>query len=110
MVASVDRCKPDSRANDEEGQVTMGIISWLVLGTIIGYAANRLVPGHFPGGGVGTVVGGATGAFLGGAAFSLLVDRGVSGVDPLSLLTAFIGAVLLLTVVRKADYAEPHPS
>ena len=88
----------------------MGIISWLVLGTIIGYAANRLTPGRFPGGAVGTVVGGAAGAFLGGAGFSLLVDRGVSGFDPLSLQLALIGAALLLTAVRKADYVEPHLS
>ena len=85
----------------------MGIVSWLVLGAIVGGAANRLVPGRFPGGAIGTVVGGAAGAFLGGAGFSLLVDRGVSGFDPLGLLMALLGAALLLTAVRKADYAEP---
>jgi uncharacterized membrane protein YeaQ/YmgE (transglycosylase-associated protein family) len=86
----------------------MGIISWIVLGTIVGFASNWLVPGRFPGGVLGTIAGGMAGAFLGGATFSLLADRGVAGLDILSLLIAFIGAALLLTLVRKAGYTEPR--
>lgn len=85
----------------------MGIISWIVLGTIMGFLANRLVPGKFPGGVLGTVAGGVAGAFLGGAIFSLIVSRGVAGFDIVSLLIAFIGAALLLTIVRKVGYARP---
>lgn len=86
----------------------MGIISWVVLGTIIGLLVNWLVPGRFPGGLIGTIVGGMAGAFLGGALFSLVADRGVTGFDAVSLLVAFAGAALLLTVVRKAGYAQPR--
>jgi uncharacterized membrane protein YeaQ/YmgE (transglycosylase-associated protein family) len=86
----------------------MGIISWIVLGAIIGFLANRLVPGEFPGGVLGTIAGGAAGAFLGGAVFALIASRGVAGFDVVSLLIAFIGAALLLTIVRKAGYAEPR--
>ena len=57
--------------------------------------------------GVGTIVGGTAGAFLGGAVFSLAADRGVAGFDALSLLIAFFGAALLLTLVRKAGHAGP---
>jgi len=53
-------------------------------------------------------VGGIAGAFLGGALFSLIADRGVTGLDPVSLLLAFVGAALLLTIVRKAGYAQPR--
>ena len=88
----------------------MGIISWLVLGTIIGFITNWLVPGKFPGGVPGTIAGGAAGAFLGGAVFSLLADRGVSGFDGVSLLIAFAGAAALLTVIRKAEQAESRAS
>jgi uncharacterized membrane protein YeaQ/YmgE (transglycosylase-associated protein family) len=88
---------------------TMGIISWILLGTIMGFLANWLVPGRFPGGVLGTVAGGTAGAFLGGAIFSLIASRTVSGFDVLSLLIAFIGAALLLMVVRKAGYAEQQP-
>lgn len=85
----------------------MGIISWIALGTITGVLANWVVRGRFPGGLVGTVVGGTAGAFLGGAVFSLAADRGVAGFDALSLLIAFFGAALLLTLVRKAGHAGP---
>lgn len=86
----------------------MGIISWLVLGTIMGFLANWLVPGKFPGGVLGTMVGGVAGAFLGGAIFSLIADRGIAGFDIVSLLIAFVGAALLLTVLRKTGHAQPR--
>lgn len=86
----------------------MGIVSWIVLGTIVGILVNWLLPGKFPGGVIGTVAGGMAGAFLGGAIFSLAADRGVSGFDGLSLLIAFVGAGLLLMVVRKANHAQPR--
>ncbi len=86
----------------------MGIITWIVLGTIMGFLANWLVPGKFPGGVLGTLVGGIAGAFLGGAIFSLVANRGVAGFDLASLLIAFVGAALLLTVLRKAGYAQPR--
>ncbi len=88
----------------------MGIISWIVLGTIMGFLVNWLIPGKFPGGVLGTIAGGAAGAFLGGAVFSLLADRGVSGFDAVSLLIALAGAAALLTVIRKAGEAEPRAS
>jgi uncharacterized membrane protein YeaQ/YmgE (transglycosylase-associated protein family) len=86
----------------------MGIISWIVLGAIMGFLANWLLPGKFPGGVPGTIVGGVAGAFLGGAVFSLIANRGVAGFDLVSLLIAFVGAALLLMIVRKAGYAGPH--
>ncbi len=86
----------------------MGIISWILLGTAMGILVNWLVPGKFPGGLIGTVVGGTAGAFLGGALFSLVADRGVTGIDGVSLLIAFVGAALLLTVVRIAGYGAPR--
>ena len=86
----------------------MGIISWIVLGTTVGFLVNWLIPGRFPGGLIGTIVGGIAGAFLGGAVFSLLAERGVTGLDAISLLVAFVGAAVLLTLVRKAGYAQPR--
>lgn len=86
----------------------MGIISWIVLGTIIGFLANWLIPGRFPGGLLGSIVGGMAGAFLGGALVAMIASRGVAGFDLVSLLIAFIGAALMLAIVRKAAYAEPR--
>lgn len=86
----------------------MGIISWIVVGTIVGLLVNWLVPGRFPGGLIGTIVGGMAGAFLGGALFSLVADRGVTGFDAVSLPISFVGAALLLMLVRRAGYAQPR--
>jgi uncharacterized membrane protein YeaQ/YmgE (transglycosylase-associated protein family) len=86
----------------------MGIVSWIVLGTIVGILANWLVPGRFPGGLLGTIAAGMAGAFLGGAVFSLVADREVAGLDGISLVLALAGAALLLMVVRRADHAQPR--
>jgi uncharacterized membrane protein YeaQ/YmgE (transglycosylase-associated protein family) len=86
----------------------MGIVSWIVLGTIVGILANWLTPGRFPGGLVGTIAGAMAGAFLGGAIFSLLADRAVARLDAVSLVLALAGAALLLMVIRKADHAQPR--
>jgi uncharacterized membrane protein YeaQ/YmgE (transglycosylase-associated protein family) len=86
----------------------MGIVSWVVLGAIIGLLSNWLVSGKFPGGVLGTILAGMAGAFLGGAIFSLVASRGVAGFDIVSLLIAFFGAAVLLTIIRKAGYAEPR--
>ncbi len=86
----------------------MGILTWIILGTIIGVLANWLVPGRFPGGILGTIVGGMAGAFLGGAIFSMVFDRGVAGFDIVSLVIAFAGAALLLTLLRVAGVARPR--
>ena len=88
----------------------MSIVGWILIGAAAGLLANRLVPGRFPGGVLGTLFGGMAGAFIGGGVFSLIADRGVSGLDLISVLIAFIGAVLLLTAIRKAEYAEPRPN
>lgn len=86
----------------------MGIVSWIVLGAVVGLLVNRGGPGQFPGGLAGTVVGGAAGAFLGGATFTLVASRAATGLDPISFPVALLGAALLLTLVRRAAYAEPH--
>lgn len=87
----------------------MGILSWLLLGLIVGVLANLLARGRFPGGILGTLAGGTFGAFLGGVLFSTIAGRGVSRFDLLSLLVALIGALLLLTVLRRLGRTEPRP-
>jgi uncharacterized membrane protein YeaQ/YmgE (transglycosylase-associated protein family) len=84
----------------------MGIISWLVLGAIVGLLTNSVVPGRFPGGVPGAIVGGLVGAFLGGAIFAMIAGRGATSVDLLGLGIAVIGAALVLVLARKA--ADPY--
>jgi uncharacterized membrane protein YeaQ/YmgE (transglycosylase-associated protein family) len=87
----------------------MIVVSWVVLGALIGLLANRLLRPSFPGGRLGMMAAGATGAFLGGALARLLADRGIDGFDATSLLVAAVGAVVLLSAIRTADYAEQRP-
>jgi len=86
----------------------MGIISWIVLGGVVGCLASWLLSLDIPGGILGTIFGGAAGAFLGGATFSLIANRGATRFDVPSLLLAAVGAALLLAAVRKADHAAPR--
>jgi uncharacterized membrane protein YeaQ/YmgE (transglycosylase-associated protein family) len=87
----------------------MSIVGWIILGTIAGLLANWLLPGRFPGGIAGTVLGGTLGAFLGGGLFALIAGRDVAGLDLVSLVIAFMGAALLLSVIRRVDTGGTVP-
>ena len=81
----------------------MGILSWLLLGLVVGAAAKLLHPGRDPGGFLVTIALGMAGAFVGGYAGTLLGVGGVTGFDIRSLGLATAGAVLLLTALRVAS-------
>jgi uncharacterized membrane protein YeaQ/YmgE (transglycosylase-associated protein family) len=74
-----------------------GLLSWLVVGLIAGAVAGRVVRGRGFGCLVDIVVG-VAGAFIGGFLLGYFV-QGVAGFWE-SLVVAFIGAVVLLTVIR----------
>ena len=78
----------------------MGILSWLVLGLIVGIIAKFLMPGKDPGGFVITIILGIAGAFVGGFIGSRIGFGKVSGFDLRSLLIAVGGATLLLSIYR----------
>lgn len=74
----------------------MGILSWIVLGLIVGILAKWIMPGPDPGGLILTIVIGVAGAFVGGFIGSLLGFGSVSGFNLGSLALATGGALLLL--------------
>ncbi len=78
----------------------MGIITWLVLGLVVGAIAKLIMPGKDPGGFVITIILGIAGAFVGGFVASRLGFGSVTGFDIRSLLVAVGGAVLLLVIYR----------
>lgn len=87
----------------------MSIVSWILLGAVVGLVAARLGPGRFPGGAVGAAATAAVGGFVGGGVFAALDDRAVDRLDIVTAGSALVGAALMLTAINKADYAEPHP-
>lgn len=79
----------------------MSIVAWIVLGAVAGYLAGFLVKGDEGLGVVGHVVLGVVGAviggFLAGAIFEIDPLQGT--LDTASIVTAIIGAVLVVMVV-----------
>jgi uncharacterized membrane protein YeaQ/YmgE (transglycosylase-associated protein family) len=78
----------------------MGILSWIILGLIVGVVAKFIMPGKDPGGIFITIVLGIAGAFVGGFIGSALGFGSVTGFDIRSLLLAVGGAFLLLVIYR----------
>ena len=78
----------------------MGVLSWVVMGLVVGILAKIIMPGRDPGGLIITICLGIAGAFVGGYLGSLLGFGAVTGFNLHSLLLSIGGAVLLLIVYR----------
>jgi uncharacterized membrane protein YeaQ/YmgE (transglycosylase-associated protein family) len=79
----------------------MGLLAWIVVGLIAGWLASSVMKGHGSGL-VGDLVLGVVGALLGGflAATLLKMPNAVNGINVMSILVAFIGAVILIALLR----------
>lgn len=80
---------------------TMGILSWIIVGLIAGFLAGQVMRG----GGfglIGDIVVGIVGALIGGFLAGVLLNNpnAVNGINLSSILVAFIGAVILLGILR----------
>jgi len=78
----------------------MGVIAWIIVGIIAGFLAKAVVPGEGPGGVLGDLVIGIVGALLGGWIFNAFGSIGATGLNLWSILVAFVGAVVLLLILR----------
>jgi uncharacterized membrane protein YeaQ/YmgE (transglycosylase-associated protein family) len=74
------------------------LLIWLVVGLVAGVLASYVMKGGF--GLVGDVVVGIVGAFIGGWLFAALDIRSPIGGIGGSILVAFVGAVVLLGILR----------
>jgi uncharacterized membrane protein YeaQ/YmgE (transglycosylase-associated protein family) len=79
----------------------MGILSWIILGLIVGALAKWIMPGDDPGGMIVTILIGIAGAVVGGFLASLVGLGTVTGFDFGSLVIAIGGALLLLFLYRR---------
>jgi uncharacterized membrane protein YeaQ/YmgE (transglycosylase-associated protein family) len=90
----------------EEGE-RMGILSWIILGIVVGALAKWIMPGPDPGGIFVTMLLGIGGAFVGGIISSLLGLGSVTGFNFGSLVVATGGALLLLWGHRRIRGRSP---
>ena len=80
----------------------MGLLSWIVVGLIAGWLAGRVMKGGGYGL-IGDIIVGVVGGLLGGfiASYFFHVGDPMSGINLTSILVAFLGAVLLLFLLRQ---------
>lgn len=76
------------------------IISWVILGALAGWIASMIMRTDSEQGGLMNIVVGIIGAVIGGFVIRLFGGDGVTGLNLGSLLTAILGAIILLAVLR----------
>ena len=79
----------------------MGILSWIVVGLIAGFLAGQVMRGGGYGL-LGDIIVGVVGALLGGwlATTVFHISGGMNGINLYSILVAFVGAIILLIILR----------
>ena len=76
------------------------IITWIILGALAGWLASMITGTNARVNGFMNIVVGIIGAFVGGLILQLLGASQPSGFNLPSLLTAILGAVILLALVK----------
>lgn len=79
----------------------MGILSWIILGLLVGALSKWIMPGDDPGGIFVTILIGIAGALIGGFLSSALGFGDVSGINLGSIVIATIGSLILLFGYRR---------
>ena len=79
----------------------MGLLAWIVVGLIAGWLASQVMRGGGYGL-IGDIIVGIVGAVIGGflAGAFLNMPNAVNGINVTSILVAFVGALILIAVLR----------
>jgi uncharacterized membrane protein YeaQ/YmgE (transglycosylase-associated protein family) len=79
----------------------MGILSWVIVGLIAGFLAGQVMRGGGYGV-IGDIIVGVLGGLLGGWIAYYFFDVGdtMTGINMVSILVAFMGAILLILILR----------
>jgi len=78
----------------------MGWLAWIIIGAIAGWLASIVMKTNQQQGLLMDIVVGIVGAFIGGFLVNQFGSAGVTGFNIWSLFVAFIGAVVLLGLLR----------
>ncbi|MCB0209152.1 MAG: GlsB/YeaQ/YmgE family stress response membrane protein [Anaerolineae bacterium] len=78
----------------------LGILSWIIMGLIIGALAKFAMPGRDPGGCIVTILLGVAGAFVGGFLANLLGFGSFDAFSPVGIGLSVVGAMVLLVIYR----------
>jgi uncharacterized membrane protein YeaQ/YmgE (transglycosylase-associated protein family) len=79
----------------------MGILSWLLLGLVVGALARWIMPGADPGGILVTILIGIAGALIGGLASASIGLGSATDFNFAGVLLALVGSLLLLGGYRR---------
>jgi uncharacterized membrane protein YeaQ/YmgE (transglycosylase-associated protein family) len=86
----------------------MGILAWIIVGIIAGWLAGLVMRGSgygIVGDMVLGIVGALVGGFLAGALFN--IPDPISGLNLTTLIVAFLGAVIVVALVRLIASGRP---
>lgn len=84
----------------------MGILSWIIVGLIAGWLAGLVMKGG--GYGIlGDIILGIIGALVGGFLAGALFGVGITGFNIETLIVAFLGAVVVVAIVRALPGRSP---
>jgi uncharacterized membrane protein YeaQ/YmgE (transglycosylase-associated protein family) len=79
---------------------TMGWLAWLIVGALSGWLASIVMGTNRQQGLLMDIIVGIIGAFIGGILFSLIGAPGTTGFNIWSVFVSFVGAVVLLGLLR----------
>jgi len=74
-----------------------GLIAWIIVGLIAGWAAGKVSRGHGFGL-IGDLVVGLIGALIGGLIAGVFIQGSIGFIG--SIIVAFLGAIVLLALIR----------
>jgi len=85
----------------------MSLVAWIVVGLIAGWLAGMVMKGGGYGA-LGDIIVGILGALVGGFLATLLFGGDyLQGINILTIVTAFLGAIVLIAVVRALPGRSP---
>ncbi|NLY37628.1 MAG: GlsB/YeaQ/YmgE family stress response membrane protein [Tissierellia bacterium] len=78
----------------------MGILSWIIIGALAGWLASKMMNTDQSMGALANIVVGIIGGVLGGFIMGFFNKSGVQGFSLYSLGVAFLGAIVLLAILK----------